>query len=390
MQSGRNRGRDPVEALGRPVPDLSGIPLVDQHCHGLVAGPLDRSGFVRLLTESRHPLPHGGSWFDTQLGFAVRAWCPALLGLAPHASPEEYLARRAELGTEEVTGRLLRSTGISDYLVDTGLDGSLLGPSGIAAASHARAHEIVRLETLAERVLSGGTSADGFATAFAEALDAATRTAVAVKSVAAYRHGLHLEPARPSAQEVRAAAGARLAAVEGVGAARLDDPVLLRHLLWAGLDTGLPLQVHTGFGDADLTLNRADPALLTPFLRAAHSTGVAVILLHGYPYHRNAAYLAHVFPHVYVDVGLTLNYVGTRAGAVLAETLELAPFAKVLFSTDAYGLPELYVVGAALFREHLQRVLGGWVARNACTAADAQRVARMIAGENAREIYRVS
>src|SRR5262249_21281084 len=157
---------------------------------------------------------------------------------------------------------------------------------------------------------------------------------VAVKSIAAYRHGLDLDPDRPPARAVAAAAGAWLAQADQTGTdrtsmARLTDPVLLRHLLWAGLDSGLPVQVHTGFGDPDLTLNRADPALLTPFLRAAQPAGVPVVLLHGYPYHRNAAYLAHAFPHVYVDLGLTLNHVGSRAGAVVAEFLELAPFPKV-------------------------------------------------------------
>src|SRR5262249_5640868 len=209
-----------------------------------------------------------------------------------------------------------------------------------------------------ERVVRAGTTAAGFAATFAEALGAAAGTAVAVKSIAAYRHGLDLDPDRPPAHEVAAAAGAWLAKADRTGAGRtaatvrLTDPVLLRHLLWAGLDTGLPVQVHTGFGDPDLTLNRADPALLTPFLRAAQATGVPVVLLHGYPYHRNAAYLAHAFPHVYVDLGLTLNHVGSRAGAVVAEILELAPFPKVLFSTDAYGLPELYALGATLFRRH--------------------------------------
>jgi uncharacterized protein len=372
------------------MPDLAEIPLVDQHCHGVVTGPIDRSRFERMLTESRHPLPHGASWFDTQLGLAVRALCPPLIDLMPHAAPDDYLARRAELGADELNRRLLRSTGISDYLVDTGLDGSLMRPSDIARVSGSRAYEVVRLETIAEQVPRNGTSAAGFAAEFAEALGEATRAAVALKSVVAYRHGLEFDPARPSAHEVRAAAGKWLAAIEATGDVRLTDSVLLRYLLWTGLDTGLPLQLHTGFGDADLTLNRSDPALLTAFLRAVQPTGGAVILLHCYPYHRNAAYLAHVFPHVYVDVGLTLNHVGIRAGAVLAETLELAPFAKVLFSTDAYGLPELYVVGAALFRQHLQRLLIGWVAEDACTLADAERVARMIASGNARQVYHLA
>jgi uncharacterized protein len=370
--------------------DLAEIPLVDQHCHGVVTGPIDRSGFERMLTESQQPLPHGASWLDTQLGLAVRALCPPLIDLMPHASPDYYLARRAELGAEELNRRLLRSTGISDYLVDTGLDGSLMRPSDIATASGSRAYEVVRLETIAEDVQRNGTSAAGFAVAFAEALAEATRAAVAVKSVVAYRHGLEFDPARPSAHEVSVAAGKWLAAIEATGDVRLTDSVLLRYLLWTGIDTGLPLQLHTGFGDADLTLNRSDPALLTAFLRAVQPTGGAVILLHCYPYHRNAAYLAHVFPLVYVDIGLTLNYVGIRAGAVLAETLELAPFAKVLFSTDAYGLPELYVVGAALFRRHLQRLLTGWVGEDACTTADAERIARMIAGGNARHIYHLT
>jgi predicted TIM-barrel fold metal-dependent hydrolase len=371
------------------VLDLSGLPLVDHHCHGVVRQPLDRPAFEGYLTESGHPLPRGGSWFDSPLGLAVRRWCPPLLGLEPHAAPEEYLDRRAELGSAEVTRRLLRSTGITDYLVDTGLDGGLLGVTELASASGARAHEIVRLEAVAEAVLRGGGTAAGFAAAFADALHAAAQSAVAVKSVAAYRHGLDLDPARPSPSEVRTTAGAWFAAAERSGEVRLTDPVLLRHLLWAGLDTGLPLQVHTGFGDPDLTLNRADPALLTAFLRAAQPVGVDVVLLHGYPYHRHAAYLAHAFPHVHVDVGLMLNHVGARASAVLAETLELAPFAKVLFSTDAYGLPELYVVGAAVFRESLRRVLAGWVAEDACIAADAERFAGMLAGDNARQVYRL-
>jgi len=84
---------------------------------------------------------------------------------------------------------------------------------------------------------------------------------------------------------------------------------------------------------------------------------------------------------VYADVGLTLTYVGDRAAQVLAETLELAPFGKLLFSTDAYGLPELYLVGAAQYRAALA----------ACTAglpeAEGARIAELVSGGNARRLY---
>src|SRR4029079_536039 len=101
-----------------------------------------------------------------------------------------------------------------------------------------------------------------FAGAFTSALQAAlTDTVVALKSIVAYRHGLAIQPERPAASEVTAAAGRWLQA-RAQGRPRLTDPVLLRFLLWNAVDTGRPVQLHTGFGDADASLVRADPALL--------------------------------------------------------------------------------------------------------------------------------
>jgi predicted TIM-barrel fold metal-dependent hydrolase len=103
------------------------------------------------------------------------------------------------------------------------------------------------------------------------------------------------------------------------------------------------------YGDADIDLLRADPLLLTPFLRATEQRGVPVLLLHGYPFHRQAAYLAQVYSHVFIDIGLAVHNTGALSRTLIRETLELAPFGKLLFSTDAYGLAELFHLGAALF-----------------------------------------
>jgi predicted TIM-barrel fold metal-dependent hydrolase len=205
-----------------------------------------------------------------------------------------------------------------------------------------------------------------------------------VKSIIAYRHGLEIPASRPSVFEVTRAYG-RWQRTGG----RLTDPVLLRHILWAGVDTGRPVQLHTGFGDRDLSLARADPALAQPFLDATRTAGGPIVLLHTYPYQRSAGWLAQVYPHVYVDVGLTVHHLGLRADAALAEFLELAPFGKVLFSTDAYELPELYLVGAAQFRRSLARLLDAWVADDAMSRTDADRLARQVSGDNARRVYGV-
>ncbi len=113
------------------------------------------------------------------------------------------------------------------------------------------------------------------------------------------------------------------------------------------------------------------------------------MLLHCYPFHRQAGYLANVFPHVYMDVGEALNHVGARSADVLAEALELTPFGKMLYSSDAFGLAELHYLGALRFRRDLGRVLDGFVADGGWQAADAQRVAGMIGAANARRVYRL-
>ena len=65
------------------------------------------------------------------------------------------------------------------------------------------------------------------------------------------------------------------------------------------------------------------------------------------------------------------------------------PFTKQLFSTDAFGLAELYYLGALRFRTALARALGRWVEDGECSGADAERIASLIGVENARRIYRV-
>ena len=384
-QAGPGAGQGPP--VGWALPGVERLALLDQHCHSVVLAELSDEAFGSLLSESDRPLPAWADPWDSALGLAVRRWCPPALGLGPHATAAGYLARRRELGAAEATGRLLRAAGLDTCLLDTGLTSAagapLLDLPGFARASGARVGEVVRLEHVAAG-LRGRTTAGGFAADFAAALADAAAGAVAVKSVAAYRYGLDLDPARPGPAETANAAGPWLASAGG----RLADPVLLRHLLWTAVDLGLPIQLHTGFGDPDLELHRADPALLVPFIRAAEPSGVPLVLLHGYPYHRQAAWLAQAFPQVYCDLGLTLSYTGAGAARVLGEFLELAPFGRVLFSTDAFGLPELYLTGAMAFRSALGAVLGEWTAQGACSGADADRIAHMIAFGNADRLYR--
>ncbi len=368
---------------------VADLPLVDHHCHGVRTGGVDRDGFERMLTEADTVSPLGTSLFDSLIGLAVRERCAPILDLPKHAPADDYLARRDELGAPEVNRRFLRGTGSTDYLLDGGfLPESLTTTPDFAELADARAHDIVRLEQVAEGVIRG-TSAARFAEDFAAELDRRTGTAVGVKSIAAYRVGLELSGERPAPAEVEAAAGRWLSRIEAGEPVRLADEVLHRHLIWAGIDRRMPVQFHVGYGDSDVDLHRCDPLRLTGLLRATRDAGVPVLLLHNYPFHRNAAYLAQVFEHVFVDVGLITHNAGFRAPAILAETLELAPFGKLLFSTDAFGLAELYHLGTALFRQGLSDFLRTALAADALSEVDAIRLARLAGHENAARIYRL-
>ena len=172
---------------GGPVHEaLAELELVDHHCHGVVTGPLDRPGFEALLTEGeRWP---GVSPFDTPAGVAVRRHCAPVLGLERHAPADAYLARRAELGPREVNRRFLAAARTGVFCVDTGFaPHPVTTPAELAEAGGGVAHEVVRLESVAEAVAARGVEADGYADAFrSAALDAVRRPGVVgVKSVAA-------------------------------------------------------------------------------------------------------------------------------------------------------------------------------------------------------------
>ncbi|NUR90704.1 MAG: amidohydrolase family protein [Nonomuraea sp.] len=379
----------PVD-LPDAVADALLAPLVDHHCHGVRRDAQPRAPFELRITESDSPAPPGTTHFDTPLGLAIRRWCAPVLDLEPHAAPAVYLARRTELGAGEVNRRLLQAAGVVAFLVDTGLESpELLSAAEMGRHGGAAADEIVRIEQVEQDVAETADVATDYMDSLAEELAARAARAVGLKTIIGYRCGLDFDPSRPSRGSVIAAANRRLSDPKE----RLLDPILLRHLLWTAVDIahqrGLPLQFHTGFGDSDLELFRADPSRMTEFIRALQPIGVPVILLHCYPYHRQAAYLAAVYPHVYVDVGLALTHTAAGAQRVMDELLELAPFHKQMFSSDCYGVAETCHLGALYFRRALGGALGSRIRDGEWNTADAARIAHMIGSANARRVYRL-
>ena len=125
--------------------------------------------------------------------------------------------------------------------------------------------------------------------------------------------------------------------------------------------------------------SRADPSYLKPLLERFHET--PFVLLHCYPFVREAGWLAHVYANVWLDLSLTIPYVARPAEA-LREALELAPVSKLLYASDAARTPELYFLAAQGWRAALAEVLG-----EALDPAQAERAARAVLRGNALALY---
>jgi hypothetical protein len=367
------------------------MPLIDHHVHSVFGTDLSDEDFEFSLTEASAQLLPPARPFDSQLGFAVRRWCAPVLDLPPFSQPADYLARRRELGAAEVNRRLLVAANTSDLLVDGGYAASALLPDdALAEASAARVRKIVRLEAVAEQVIGTDVPRTDLLDALDEALRQAAVAAVGFKSIAAYRCGLSLAPEPPSSTEVQAALVGWSLQARDTGTARLVDPVIIRHLIWCALRDGRPLQFHVGFGDADVSLRDADPLLLQDLIARSAPTATPIMLLHCYPFHREAGFLASVYPHVFLDVGLAANYVGGAASAVVSESMELAPFGKILYSSDAYGPAELVYTGAMQWRYATVAVLDRYLKEHGWPLDECVRIATMIGRTNAESVYRLT
>ena len=333
------RGRRRIRAAGPLREVLEGIGLVDQHAHGILrAHPSSLDEFRGLFSESPDPR----QWPHIATGVTYRR---AIAELAKHLScePNEQAvyARRLATDPSGYAASFIRATNTELLLLDDGYPPTGAGTSWeeLRDLAGCPALPVLRLETRGERAAAATERAreDGFA---------------ALKTIAAYRGGLD----RVSEHVVAA-----LEANEATG-----DP--------------LPVQVHCGFGDSDLHLWRSDPSYLKPLIERFRET--TFVLLHCYPFVREAGWLAHVYGNVYFDLSLTIPHVARPAEA-LREALELAPFSKLLYASDAARTAELYLLAATWWRDALAEVLPELY-------SDPEEAALAILAQNARAVYRLS
>jgi hypothetical protein len=316
---------------------LQDVRLVDHHAHGILRGRPSLDEFRGLFSESPDPR----QWPHVATGATYRRAIRELAGFLDCEPTEEAVySHRHATGRDEYASALLRATNTELLLVDDGYPppGEATSWQELGELAGCEARPVLRIETRAPEAVREEVAAareHGFA---------------GLKTISAYRGGLD----------------------------RVSEHVVAA--LESNEETGapLPVQVHCGFGDWDLHLARADPSHLKPLLERFRET--RFVLLHCYPFIREAGWLAHVYGNVWFDLSLTIPHV-SRPAEMLRQALELAPVSKLLYASDAARTPELYYLAAKWWREALAEVLPELL------EDEAEPAARRILRENALELY---
>jgi predicted TIM-barrel fold metal-dependent hydrolase len=372
--------------------DLGAIPIIDHHAHNLLRPEQAASHpFGASFSEAYDPevieqQVKETLFFKRSLrDLAALLDCPAEL--------EAILGARHRLGFEPYAERCFTAGKFAALLLDDGLRPDRILP----LEWHRRfgpVYRILRLEHLAEQLIASSPTWDDFTSAFRAALDDLPPEVVSLKSILAYRTGLALEPLDPDGAaaafrqlRTRIDAGERI---------RLAAKPLNEWLVWTALEAaarrGLPIQFHTGFGDPDLDLRLSNPLHLRPLFEAPALRSVPFVLLHAsYPFTREAGYLAAVYPNVHLDLGLAIPFLSIAGmRATISALLELTPLTKLLLSTDAHDLPDLYFLGAKWARQTLAAELERAVHDGDLTMSEAESAAAAILHDNALALYGLS
>lgn len=381
--------------------DLEHISAIDQHAHPVLTPQAAKERpFASAFTEACDPQSLDQSARQTLFFKRSLRDIAELLRCEP--TEDSIIARRASLGPEEVAKRCFNQANLNTVLLDDGYLPEQTAPLGWHG-QFVPVRRVLRLERMTEELLGQVNSFGEFKLRLRANLDPPPDGVVAFKTIAAYRTGLTAacnSSTRKYATRVtledlvesrfklhkQEAREKRL---------RLTDVNTIQFALGYAFESaakhGIPIQFHTGFGDTDLDLRDANPLVMRPLLEDPRASSVPIVLLHAsYPYVREAGYLASVYPQVYLDFGLSVPFLSVAGmREVVSQLLELAPTGKVMYSSDAHFIPELFYLAAKWGRKALADVLETAIRDGDLTAREADDLAVAILRENARKLYRI-
>ncbi|CAN6196302.1 unnamed protein product [Urochloa humidicola] len=379
-------------ALRRAVEEVA---AVDAHAHSLVA-PGSTFPFLWCFSEAKEDAltlaAHSLSFKRSLRDIAALYNCEASL-------EKVEVFRKAE-GFASIGSRCFKAANVSAILIDE--DDAIAFDKKLDVESHKAFAPVVGrvmgIEWLAETIINdeafrqSNWTLDSFTETYSAKLKSVSSQIVALKSIAAYRSGLGINP---NVSKMDAEDGLRME-MTGPGPLRITNKSLIDYIFTRSLEMArslnLPVQIHTGFGDKDLDLRKCNPIHLRAVLEDHRFEGCQIVLLHAsYPFSKEASYLASGYSQIYLDFGLAISKLSIQGmTSSLKELLELAPINKIMFSTDGYAFPETYYLGARRARNIVYRVLSAACEDGDLSIPEAIGVVQAIFRGNALQLYKLN
>lgn len=372
--------------------DLSDIPIIDHHAHALkrLSKPLTMIEYQGYFSESPDPIIKSRYVPDTII------WQWAIRELADYlnceATPEAVLTARNAHSLQDLANGMWSDQNSDTLLIDYGFRGAEnYTPEEQQAIFNQKIEMLLRLETFAQELIVQHTSFSQMLDAFVAGVEGARASGhIGLKSIIAYRTGLDIE--WTTREDAARAFGMVKDQADRDGKIRLANKPLNDYLVLTALEIAnkqeMPIQFHTGFGDTDLDMIKANPLYMRTILQSDKFRNVPFVLLHAaYPYVRELGYLAAMYPNVYMDISLAIPFITTEIPRMMHEALGLTPITKILYSSDAFSIPEIFWLANRWGRSALERVLEDIVRVGALTEAQARRAGEQILNGNSKRVY---
>ena len=374
--------------------DLSAIPAIDNHCHAIDAvQSADPVLWRQRFTESADPALGAEHVQHTVFYRRLMRRAAAFYSL-PDAEEARLLSHREELGTEDLVRALFRDANIGGVVVDTGYPAPELAmnPRSLQESGGTEYAALMRLEIEFQKLVVLHDNFDDLLSAVGELVsDLRAKGFVGFKSIAAYRTGLSIE--RWPVKEARRSFDRARIDLDISGSVRLGYKPLLDTLLHiafaAASEQCLPVQFHVGYGDPDVDIRRSSPLELRALFEDPGYRSMPIVMLHGcWPYFREGAYLAAVYANAYLDVSFSIPFLSRPEMASMTRSaLGAAPLSKVMYSSDAVGIPEMHWMGAIEGRQAIGTVLGELVDSDELDEREAREAGRLIVNATAARLY---
>lgn len=251
-------------------------------------------------------------------------------------------------------------------------------------------HRIFRIEPLLKKLFESTKTFPELSRSFDESMRTAVREQgfVGFKSVTAYRTGLDVKQVSET-EALRTFREYKNGDYESEWFGPRLKPVrdfFLCRTAELSAKLGSFIQIHTGVGDTDIIADKCDPLLLKDFLKTEAVSKVPIILIHGgFPFTKQAAWLANVFPNVYFELSTPLPpiFIPALSRGRYREVLEMVPATRIVYGSDAIEIPENHCISAKLAKRALGEALGELIAEKVLGDEEAHRFARLILKDNA-------